>query len=206
MANVIVCGSLLAATILITSCTGSDTSVTSSPAPSSSTATSPSASASQSASPTPTSFTSATYGYTVSLSPGWTGIQAQKAWNGKSTLSSDAAEVDQFPGTYNTSSWALARQSKQSLAAYTAGMIAANAREHGDTCPAKPETKDRISIGGDPGILLAYNCGILINLAVVMHHGVAYQFGFRDPNVKAATDPADQATFMAILGSVQFPD
>jgi hypothetical protein len=57
--------------------------------------------------------------------------------------------------------------------------------------------------GANPGILLAYNFGILINLAAAVHHGVGYQFGFRDPTVKAATDPADQAAFLAILESMQ---
>lgn len=81
-------------------------------------------------------------------------------------------------------------------------MMAANARDHGDTCPAKPETKHRITIGGGPGVLLTYNCGILINLAAAVHHGVGYQFGFRDPTVQAATDPADQTAFLAILESI----
>ena len=85
-------------------------------------------------------------------------------------------------------------------------MMAATARDHGDTCPAKPETRNQITVGDGPGILLEYDCGILINLAAAVHHGVGYQFGFRDPTVKAATDPADHATFLDILKSIQFPD
>ena len=61
-------------------------------------------------------------------------------------------------------------------------------------------------MGGQPGVLLAYNCGILINIAATVHHGVGYWFAFRDPAVAAATDPADHAAFMDILRSVQFPD
>jgi hypothetical protein len=54
-------------------------------------------------------------------------------------------------------------------------------------------------------VLLAYNCGILINHAVTVHHGVGYDFAFRDPTVAAATDPTDHAALLDILGSVQFP-
>jgi hypothetical protein len=151
-------------------------------------------------------FTSDTYGYTVTLPAQWTSKQAQKAWDGQVGLSSDSAEVDQFIGTYNASSWAAAAPSQLDLEAYTADMIAMNAREHGDTCPAKPEASHPVTIGGDDGIVLEYNCGILINLAAAVHDGVGYQFGFRDPTVQAASDPTDQATFVAILESMQFPD
>jgi hypothetical protein len=161
--------------------------------------------ASRTAGPSPTTFTSSTYGYTLRLPPGWTSVQAKKAWDGKAPLSSYSPLVDQLVGTYNASSWALAAPSKQKLAAYTAEMIVANAHDHGDTCPPKPELRRRITIGGGPGMLLAYNCGILINLAAAVHHGVGYQFGFRDPTVNAATDPTGQAAFLAILASMQFP-
>ncbi len=204
MANIYGCGSLLAATLLVASCTGSDSSVSSAPSTSSGGTTTHSAS--QAASPAPATFTSATYGYTLRLPASWSPIQAQKTWDGKASLSSDSDEVDQFPGSYNASSWAVAARSRQNLAAYTAAVIAANARDHGDTCPAKPETREQITVGDGPGILLEYDCGILINLAAAVHHGVGYQFGFRDPTVNAATDPADHATFLDILKSIQFPD
>jgi hypothetical protein len=194
--------------VLTCACGGASgkTPAASSPNTSHTTAASPSSVASQTAAPPPTTFTSKTYGYTLNLPPLWTATEAQKAWDGKAGLSSDSAEVDQLIGTYNATAWALARRSNLKLEAYTAAMIATNARDHGDTCPAKPESKHRITIGGGAGTLLAYNCGILINLAAAVHHGVGYQFGFRDPTVQAATDPADRATFLAILGSVHFPD
>jgi hypothetical protein len=204
VAKVSICGSLFAAILLVASCTGDDESGSASPSPAGTTSKPPAAS--QLASPTPVSFSSETYGYTLTLPERWSSVQAKKPWDGKSALSSDSDEVDQFVGTYNASSWAVAARSKQSLAAYTAAMIAANARDHGDTCPAKPEARQPITVGGDPGILLAYNCGILINLAAAVHHGVGYQFGFRDPTVNAASDPADQAAFLAILESTHLPD
>ena len=69
-----------------------------------------------------------------------------------------------------------------------------------------PDVTDQITIGGDPGTLLAFDCGILINNAIAVHDGVAYLFGFRDPAVHAATDPTDRATFVMLLESVRFPD
>jgi hypothetical protein len=88
--------------------------------------------------------------------------------------------------------------------AYARYLVAWNARFHGDTCPAKPHTSRSITVGGDPGILLAYDCGILINIAGTVHEGLGYWFGFRDPSVQAATDPVDRNAFLQILGSVRF--
>ena len=68
-----------------------------------------------------------------------------------------------------------------------------------------PESQDPIEIGGEPGVLSSYDCGILINTAVTVHDGVAYVFGFRDPAVHAATSPDDRALFIALLESVKFP-
>ena len=47
--------------------------------------------------------------------------------------------------------------------------------------------------------------GILINQAVVVHDGVGYLSGFRDPAVHAAIDAADRLTFEHLLAQVSFP-
>lgn len=185
----------------ITSCSGSDSS---SSAVSSSVATTPSSSvASTSTASEPTTFTSARYGYKVTLPADWVAIQSLGKWNGRSGLAYDVAQVDQwgsgFPGGFGVAApW------KRDLAANTKYLINWTIRNHGDTCPAKPATRDRIRIGGEPGVLLAYNCGILINEATAVHHGVAYWFVFRDPGVAAATDPTDHAMFLKILRSIRF--
>ena len=83
--------------------------------------------------------------------------------------------------------------------------IEANAVDHAATCPATPDAKDTIEIGGAPGRMLAWNCGILINGAVTVYDGTGYLFGFRDPAVHAATDAADRAAFLQLLHSVYFP-
>ena len=57
-------------------------------------------------------------------------------------------------------------------------LIASTARYHSDTCPRRPNGQAGIAIGGRPGVLLEYNCGILINLAATVSHGVGYVFTF----------------------------
>jgi hypothetical protein len=139
----------------------------------------------------------------VTLPALWQPIAAKSTWDGKAGLSSDSDQVDQFSGTYNTSSWGVAGPWTGDLSAAGTALIAATTRFHGDTCPAKPQTRSEVSISGGPGILLEYNCGILINLAVAVHAGKQYQFGFRDPDTKTASDPTDHKTFLAILSTVR---
>jgi hypothetical protein len=83
--------------------------------------------------------------------------------------------------------------------------IAWTVRDHGDTCPAKrPETTEPIEIGDEPGMLLSWNCGILINQALAIRDRTGYVFVLRDTAVPAASDPADRALFQGILDSVTF--
>jgi hypothetical protein len=152
-------------------------------------------------------FVSKTYGFSLTLPGGWTSIQASEAWDGKGEPpSSDAAEADRFVGPAAASSWAYAAPTAKDLAAYVKENIEATAKYHGDTCPATPEAQDPIEIGGQPGTLLAYNCGILINNAVTVDKGVGYLFGFRDPSVQAATDAADRELFLELIKSVNLAD
>lgn len=152
-----------------------------------------------------TSFTSETYRYTLTLPAGWTSAQASKTWDGKSGLKSDSAEVDRFFAPATVTATGVAGPSDQTLAASTDALITATVKYHSDTCPPTPEAQDPITIGGDPGMLVAWNCGILINIAVTVHNGVGYQFLWRNPSVHAATDPTDRAAFLAMLETVQFP-
>jgi hypothetical protein len=153
----------------------------------------------------PSTFTSPIYGYTVELPGGWKAIEATLAWDGTSDASSDSPEVDQWIGRTEASAWAFAAPYAGDLNAYTKQTVADNARYHGNTCPPTPEAQDPITIDGEPGELLAYDCGILINLAVTLHNGVGYRFGLRDPTIPAATDPGDAAIFAGLLGSLRLP-
>jgi hypothetical protein len=203
----IACGSLLTGVLILSSCGGSGTPTSSLPATSRAGTTSQSSSAPPVPSPTPTTFTSRTYGYTVALPAQWTSVQAGTGWNGSSGLVSDSPGVDQFIGTYLARSWGVAAPWKQGLATYAAFLMTRNARHHGDSCPSQPATRSQITVGGQTGVLLAYNCGIIV--AATVHHGVGYWFGFRNPTVHAvsehtASDPSDQAVFMQMLQSVRF--
>lgn len=142
----------------------------------------------------------------MTLPAGWTAVQAHSRWDGKIGLDYASASVDRFIGTSMAGSWGVAAPWKRSLAADTTYVIRWNYLYHRNTCPAsaRPESRSPVTIGGQAGVLLAYNCGILINLAATVHHGFAYWFVFRDPGVNAATDPADHATFLGMLHSVRF--
>jgi len=169
----------------------------------------PAESPSPTASPTPaastTPFTSKTYGYSLTPPAGWTTIQATAKWDGKGAPTHDVPEADQFISPGPASAWFFGAPTSKDLAAREAERVAANAKDHGDTCPPVPESQDPIEIGGEPGVLSSYDCGILINTAVTVHDGVAYVFGFRDPAVHAATSPDDRALFLGLLESVKFP-
>jgi hypothetical protein len=137
---------------------------------------------------------------------GWTTIQATAAWDGKGAPFHDVPQADQFVSQSAASAWFFGAPTKKDLAARVQESIAANAAEHGATCPPVPAFQAPIKIGSEPGVLLGYDCGILINSAIAVHDGVVYLFGFRDPTVHAATSPADRETFLALLESVKFPD
>jgi hypothetical protein len=190
---------MLTAIFVITSCSSS------SPVSSNAATTPSSSGASQSTAPDSRRFTSSTYGYAVTLPAGWTSTQALVKWDGRSQLDYEFPQVDLFIRTGSTAgAWAVAARWKRDLAAYARFLTIWNVRFH--ACPPKPETRSSITIGGQPGVLLAYNCGILINMAATVHGGIGYVFLFRDPGVAAATDPTDRATFLKILRSVQLPD
>jgi hypothetical protein len=205
MSKVATLGALLAAVTVIASCSASGSSGSSSPAASGA-ATSSSSRASQSIPPEPTTFTSATYRYAVTLPGGWFSIQALEKWDGQSDLTFDySAQVDHF-GSGSTAVIAAAAPWKRDLAAYARFWVGWTERYHGEDCPPEPDTRNPITIAGEPGVLLAYNCGIVINQAITVRNGVGWVFSFRDLGVAAATDPTDHATFLKILRSVQLPD
>jgi hypothetical protein len=192
---------MLTAVVVTTSCSGKGSSGSSSPAGSSAVVTSSSSRASQS-----TTFTSGKYGYAVTLPPGWTGTQAAEKWDVHAGfgLNSESFTADQFRSPSDTPvSSAVATHWKGDLAAWARLWIVATDRYH-ESCPPKPNTRNSVSIGGQPGLLLAYNCGILVNMAVTVHRGVAYNFTLVDDSVPAATGPTDHATFLNMLKSVRF--
>ena len=151
-------------------------------------------------------FTSETYGYSLALPSGWTSVQASSSWDGKGAPASNDAVVDQFIGSADDSSWAYAAPTTKGLTAYVTATIEATVEDHSDTCPATPDAQHPIEIGGRPGTLLAWNCGVLINQAVTVENGVGYFFALRDVSVQAASDVPDRKLFLELLKSVEFAD
>ncbi|TME13466.1 MAG: hypothetical protein E6I65_00915 [Chloroflexi bacterium] len=178
-----------------------------SPAPTPTVAPSPAVSSTAAASPTgPTVFTSPMYGYTVTIPAGWLAAPALLRWDGIKQPGPDA-EADKFAGPEQLTAWAFAGPFSGDLAAFVTDRITANARDHSDTCPrATPEINEPLPIGGQAWVLLGWNCGALINNAVTVRAGVAYEFAYRDLGIEAATDPADRALFQSILNSVELPN
>lgn len=176
------------------------------PAPSPTVAPSPAASASAAASPSgPTVFTSVLYGYTVTIPAGWLTAPAAIRWDGTKQPGPDA-EADRFDGPDQLDAWAFAGPFSGNLDAFVADRIVANARDHSDTCPVEqPDINEQLQIGAQEWVLLGWNCGALINNAVTVQAGVAYEFVLRDFGVKAANDPADRALFRSMLDSVALP-
>ena len=160
---------MLAAGFFITSCSGSAS-------PGSSPASSPPATTSSSPPALPPNapgvFTSATYGYSVRLPVSWTSNQATSKWDGRVGLDIDSPQVDKFQSDSTEVLWAVATPWKQDLAAWARYAVDWTNQFHGDSCTAEPAARTPVTIGGQPGELLAYDCGVLINLGLTVHSGV----------------------------------
>jgi hypothetical protein len=189
---------------LMASCSSGATSSSSSADVAGSGATASGPSTGQSASPV--SFDSPEYGYTVTLPAGWAATQAYSKWDGSAELVKDSLVVDRFFRPSSSAiTFAAAAGWTHGLASYARYLIASNVRYHSDTCPRRPNRQVGVAIGGRPGVLLEYNCGILINIAATVRRSVGYVFTFRDDSVQAASDRTDHAVFAQILRSVEFP-
>jgi len=154
----------------------------------------------------PSTFTSKLYAYSISIPPGWTATGAGARWSGVGAPDMQDLVIDTIVSPGTTSMLASAAPTSKDLATYTADGIAADFAVHRQTCPGAehPESVESITVGGEPAKLVSMNCGILINVAYTVHAGQGYRFLFRDTAVQAATDPADKATFLAMLASVEF--
>jgi hypothetical protein len=151
----------------------------------------------------PTSFTSPLYGYSLTVPTGWSNTPATKVWDGTGSSSGDPSN-DRW-GSAGDSMWGHTEPFTGDRGAFADEQVAATVEFHSDTCPDPPEVTEEVTIGGQPGTFLAWDCGILINEAVTVRDGVGYLFGYRDPGVHAATDPADRAIFLELLNSLRFP-
>jgi hypothetical protein len=154
----------------------------------------------------PTSFTSPLYHYSVQLPGAWIVKPATAAWDGNYQFGHGTAQTDTFIQTTSTRIvWGMAAPTSLKLAAWVADRIAANARDHGDTCPAEPAVTEATKVDGLDAMFIAWDCGILINLVLVVDKGVGYVYGLRDSAVDGAVDPAARTTFDAVFGTIKLP-
>jgi hypothetical protein len=158
--------SLLVVSMAAAACSGPSALATGSPAPAVTPTTSLAASAapaSAAASPratvvaTPTTYTSPLYGYSLTLPAGWSAGPAIVRWDGASPIGSEEPYVDKFAGPGSESFFAFAAPYAGTLDAFAQQMIAATARDHGDTCLHPLEVTEPIQIAGQPGVFLAWN-------------------------------------------------
>ena len=156
---------------------------------------------------TPVTFTSPLYSYSITLPAGWSVGAAMLRWDGASAPGNDDGTVDKFVSPSTVSTFAFAGPIRADLDQFVKDNIAWTVRDHGDTCPATaPETTEPIQIGGEDGMLLSWNCGILINQALAIRDGTGFVFVMRDPGVQAATDATDRALLEDLLNSVMLPN
>lgn len=154
----------------------------------------------------PVAFASRVYGYSIVVPGGWAVGSAVLPWDAASSPGHTDPVVDKFASPSDVSAFAFAGPVTVDLAGFVEDTIAWTVRDHGDTCPATaPEKIEPIEIGGEPGMLLSWNCGILINDAVLVREGTGFVLVMRDPSVAAATDPADRAILEVLLDSITFP-
>jgi hypothetical protein len=153
--------------------------------------------------PTPNTFRSPFYGYSIVVPTCWRATPATTRWDGESAPS-QGANVDQIWGAHLIA-LGVAGPFTGDLAAFVQDRLTATARDHADTCPPNAfQLSQPITIGGQPGVLLTWNCGALIDQAVTVYGGVGYDFTLRDLAFAATLDQTDLASFRSMLDSLIF--
>ena len=201
------------AALVVAACSGSSLSPSSAPASATTSApgsAQPSSAAptlgSPSAAPSPIAFDSPLYHYSITLPSGWGVGAAMLRWDGASAPGSDDRSVDKFASLATVSLFGYAGPVKSDLDQFVKDEIGWTGRDHADTCPTRvPTTTEAIQIGGKPGKLLTWDCGILIDQALVVSRRTGFVFVMRDPGVHATTDAADLALLHQLLDSVTLP-
>jgi hypothetical protein len=154
--------------------------------------------------PTPNVFRSPLYHYSILVPTGWTATPATARWDGVSAPSL-GPNVDQLAGPHLIV-LGYAGPYAGNLTAFVQDRIAATARDHSDTCPSNAlQLNQPTTIGGQPGVLLGFNCGARIDQAITVHDGVGYAFTIRDAAFSPTLDPTDFARVQPMLDSLIFP-
>jgi hypothetical protein len=154
--------------------------------------------------PTPNVFRSPFYGYSLVVPTGWSATPATARWDGVSAPSL-GPNVDQVAGPHLIV-LGYAGPFGGTLTAFVQDRIAANARDHSDTCPSNAlQLNQPTTVGGEPAVLLGLNCGARIDQVITVHDGVGYAFTIRDAAFSPTLDPTDFAIAGSMLDSLTFP-
>jgi hypothetical protein len=154
--------------------------------------------------PTPTVFRSPLYGYSIVIPDDWKATPAVVRWDGESQPSL-GTNVDQLSGPHLIA-LGFAGPFSGDLTAFTQDRLAANARDHSDTCPSNAlQLNQPTTIGGERGVLLGLNCGARIDQVITVHDGVGYAFTIRDTAFSSTLDSTDLASVQSMLDSLIFP-
>ena len=113
----------------------------------------------------PNVFRSPLYGYSLVIPPGWSATPAVVRWDGESQPSL-GPNVDHLAGPHLIV-LGYAGPFAGNLAAFVQDRIAANTRDHSDTCPSNAlQLNQPTTIGGEAGVLLGLNCGARIDQVI----------------------------------------
>ena len=143
------------------------------------------------------------YGYSIAVPPGWSATPAAVRWDGESQPSL-GPNVDLYSGPHLIV-LGFAGPFAGDLTAFQADRVAANARDHAECGSDAYQGGQPIDVAGQPGLLLTWDCGALVEQAITVHAGVGYSFTIRDLNFAASLDPTDLASVRSMLDSVTFP-
>jgi hypothetical protein len=154
--------------------------------------------------PTPNVFRSPLYSYSLVVPTAWSATPATTRWDGVSAASL-GPNVDQVAGPHLIV-LGYAGPYAGNLTAFVQQQIAASLRDHSDTCPSNAlQLNQATTIGGEPGVLLGFNCGARIDQVITVHDGVGYAFTIRDAAFSPTLDPTDFAIAQSMLDSLIFP-
>ena len=153
----------------------------------------------------PTSFESERYGYRLTVPAGWTGGQAFRTWDGTGAPGYDSLPTDKFGGPTPVTVWAYARPFDGSLSDWVSSTLQASSIEH--TCPTRPESNERLTVGDERARLLGMHCpsdgGIFVAIAVTVHDGSGFVFAAQDSS-GGTEQPEIRFTLLKLVDSVSF--
>jgi hypothetical protein len=153
------------------------------------------------ATPAPTDFTSAAYGYRVTLPGASTTEPALRPWDGKARVDSDGPYTDKVRLPGSVLFFAYGAPTTMTTEEYAAQGQAQVAAWHG--CPATADSVETVPVSGTPGELHAFLCqGLLVQKLMVVRDGQGLVLNMLAPP-DGEVDP--RALFREIVAGVTWP-